>query len=90
VFKSREECGEPGYFLGREPEIIIKRRAQDAPANAHLWQIVIDGIFQINQAFAEIYSVAASLAVILWSASGLRNGGLSRGLAFYGCITSAR
>lgn len=33
--------------------------------------------------------MAASLAVILWSASGLRNGGLSRGLAFYGCITSA-
>jgi hypothetical protein len=68
---------------------IIKRMAQDIPANAHPWQIVIDGIFQINQAFAEIYSVAASLAVILWSVSVLRNGGLSRGLALYGCIISA-
>jgi hypothetical protein len=68
---------------------IIKRMAQDAPANARLWQIVIDGIFQINQAFAQIYSVAASLAVILWSVSVLRNGGLSRGLAVYGCVVSA-
>jgi hypothetical protein len=68
---------------------IIKRMAQDVPANAHPWQIVIDGIFQINQGFAEIYSVAASLAVILWSVSVLRNGGLGRGLALYGCIISA-
>jgi hypothetical protein len=68
---------------------ILKHMAQDAPVNARPWQIVVDGIFQINQAFAEIYSVAASLAVILWSVSVLRNGGLGRGLALYGCIISA-
>ena len=68
---------------------LLKHMAQDAPSNAHPWQIVIDGIFQINQAFAEIYSVAASLAVILWSVCVLRNGGMSRGLAVYGCIISA-
>jgi hypothetical protein len=67
---------------------IIKRMAQDAPGNAHSWQIVIDGIFQINQAFAQIYSVAASLAVILWSVSVLWNGGLSRGVSIYGCVIS--
>jgi hypothetical protein len=59
---------------------------RDVAANTHQWQIVIDGIFQINQAFASIYSVAASLAMILWSISALRNGGFGRGVAVYGCI----
>lgn len=67
----------------------MKHMARDTAANMHLWQVVIDGIFQINQAFAEIYSVAASLAVILWSVSVLRNGGMNRGIAVYGCVISA-
>jgi hypothetical protein len=66
---------------------IMQRMAHDVE-NMRTWQIVIDGIFQINQAFAQIYSVAASVAVILWSLSILRNGGLSRGVALYGCIVS--
>ena len=66
----------------------MKHMARDA-ANMHMWQVVIDGIFQINQAFAQIYSVAASTAVILWSISVLRNGGLGRSLAVYGCIISS-
>ncbi len=48
--------------------------------------MIIYAIFQINQAFARIYSVAASLAMILWSISALRNGGFGRGVAIYGCI----
>ena len=66
----------------------MKHMARDTAANMHLWQVVIDGIFQINQAFAAIYSVAASVAVALWSASVLRNGGFNRGIAVYGCIIS--
>jgi hypothetical protein len=68
---------------------IMTHMVRDIPANAHPWQIVIDGIFQINQAFARIYSVAAALAIILWSASALRNGGFSPGVAIYGCLSSA-
>lgn len=68
---------------------IMKHMLRDDPAAAHQWQIVIAGIFQINQAFARIYSVAASLAIILWSTSALRNGGFGRGVAIYGCIVSA-
>jgi hypothetical protein len=67
---------------------IMRRMVRDVPAAAHQWQVVIDGIFQINQAFGRIYSVAASLAIILWSASALRNGGFGRGVAIYGCIIS--
>jgi hypothetical protein len=65
---------------------IMRHMILDIPATAQQWRIVIDGIFQINQAFARIYSVAASLAIILWSVSALRNGGLGRGVATYGCV----
>ena len=49
----------------------------------------VAGIFQINQAFARIYSVAISLAIVFWSISALRNGGFGRGVAMYTCIISA-
>jgi hypothetical protein len=48
---------------------IMKHMLRDAPEAAHQWQIVIAGIFQINQAFARIFSVGASIAIILWSVS---------------------
>jgi len=67
---------------------IMKRMAADVSAAAHQWQIVMAGIFQINQAFARIYSVAASMAIILWSVSVLRNRGLGRGVAIYGCVVA--
>ena len=65
---------------------IMQRMARDVPANGYQWEMIIYSIFQINQAFASIYSVAASLAMILWSVSALRNGGFGRGVAIYGCI----
>ncbi len=65
---------------------ITHHMVRDVPANAGQWKIVIIGIFQINQAFARIYSVAASLAIILWSVSALRNGGFGRTIATYGCV----
>ena len=65
---------------------IMSHMVRDVSAAEGQWRIVIDGIFQINQAFARIYSVAASGAVLLWSVSGLRNGGLGRGIAIYGCV----
>jgi hypothetical protein len=67
---------------------IVKHMLQDAPANAHEWQVVTTGIFQINQAMAQIFSVGASIAIILWSISVLRNGGLSRWVAIYGCVVA--
>lgn len=68
---------------------MFERMARDVPAAAPQWQMVIGSVFQFNQAFARIYSVASSLAVILWSVSALRNRGFGRGLAIYGCIISA-
>jgi len=67
---------------------IMKHMLRDVPGSAHQWQIVIDGIFQINQAFARIFSVGASASILLWSISILRNGGLGRGIAIYGCVVA--
>jgi hypothetical protein len=67
---------------------LMKDMVGDVAAAGHQWRIVIDGIFQINQAFARVYCVAASIAIILWSVSTLRNGGLGRGVAIYGCVVS--
>jgi hypothetical protein len=68
---------------------ILKRMAHDEAANAHQWQNLIWGIFQINQACARVYSVLASVAIILWSVAAWRNGGLSRGIAIYGYVIAA-
>jgi heme A synthase len=65
---------------------IMRHMMRDAAANTPQWNLVIDAVFQFNQAFARIYSIAASLAILLWSISALRNGGLGRGISIYGCI----
>ena len=65
---------------------ILRQMFHDAPAAVDQWHIVTDAIFQFNQAFSRIFTVAASAAIVLWSASALRNGGFGRGIAAYGCI----
>ena len=65
---------------------IMRHMIRDAAANSLQWRVAIDAVFQFNQAFARIYSVAASGAILLWSVSVLRNGGLGRGIAIFGCI----
>ena len=67
---------------------IMRQMARDLPTVAAQWRIVISGVFQINQAFSKISSVAASVSILLWSISALRNGGLGRTTAVYGCITA--
>jgi hypothetical protein len=73
-----------GFIL---PEI-MQRMVRDVPAEARTWQIVIESIFQINQAFSRVFSVGSAVAIFLWSWSGLRSGGLSRGVAIYGCVSA--
>lgn len=68
---------------------IMKHMIRDVPADMHEWQIVMAGIFQINQAFSQIFSAGASIAIILWCVSALRNGGLGRRIAIYGCVVAA-
>ena len=69
------------------PEI-MRHMMRDSASAAPQWHIVITSVFQINQAFSRIYSVAGSVAIILWSASALRHRTLSRGIAIYGCAVA--
>ncbi len=66
---------------------LLNMMARDIPSAAPLWRIVTASIFQINQAFSKLYSVAGALAICLWSISCLRQG-RSRALAIYGVISA--
>lgn len=67
----------------------INHMIRDGVANASQYHPIVDAIFQFNQTFARIFSVAASVAIALWSVSALRNGGIGRGIAIYGCVVAA-
>jgi hypothetical protein len=80
---------------------ILLRSVHDTAANAPQWHMMMDAVFEFNQSFARIYSVAASVAIVLWSASSLRNrvkrqdggqndgqSGLGRGIATFGCVVA--
>jgi hypothetical protein len=68
---------------------ILRHMARDGAATLPQYRLLVDAVFQFNQAFARIFSVAASAAIALWSVSALRNGGLGRGIAIYGCVVAA-
>ena len=67
---------------------IMRLMEKASPSAEPQWRIVIASIFQINQAFSRIYSVATATAIILWSAAAMRRGGLPRALAIYGCLVA--
>ncbi len=68
---------------------ILRHMVRDSPANAPQYHLIVQSVFAFNQAFARIFSVAASVAIALWSVSALRNGGIGRGVALYGCVVAA-
>lgn len=65
---------------------IMRLMEHDATTAAFQWRIAIASIFQINQAFSRIYSIAVCAAILLWSVCTLRQGCLSRTVAIYGCL----
>ena len=65
----------------------LARRILDAaPAGSEGWDIVFHYNFELNQAFALVFVVASSAAILLWSSAILRDGQLARGVGTYGCI----
>ena len=56
------------------------------PGMADAWRAALALNGHINQAFATIFVVASSAAIVLWSAAILRSAGFSRPLGMYGCI----
>jgi uncharacterized membrane protein len=51
-----------------------------------MWQTLMNFNFQMNQAFARVYAVGSSLALVLWSVSILRYRKLGGGVGIYGVL----
>jgi|1185.fasta_scaffold19303_1 hypothetical protein len=56
------------------------------PDMAEMWRAVLILNGHLNQAFATIFVVASSAAILLWSAAMLRTKVFSRSLGIYGCV----
>jgi hypothetical protein len=50
------------------------------------WKMMSRYNFYVNQAYAQVFVTASSIAIVLWSASIWRSRKLARGLGIYGCI----
>lgn len=68
---------------------ILRRIGEAAPAAAETWRVLLRYNFEVNQAYARLYAVTSSAAIIFWSVSILRARSLGRGLGFYGCFIGA-
>jgi hypothetical protein len=55
------------------------------PDMADTWRAVLTLSGHLNQAFAQVYVVASSAAIVLWSAAILHTSNFSRPLGVYGC-----
>lgn len=56
------------------------------PAMADTWRAALQLSGHLNQAFALIFVVASSVALVLWSTAIVRSNLLSRPLGIYGCL----
>ncbi|HEV3375068.1 MAG TPA: hypothetical protein VG051_05140 [Candidatus Acidoferrum sp.] len=53
------------------------------------WRLAFNYNSQLNQAFARVYAVASSMAILLWSVVIVRDRALARGVGIYGCVLGA-
>ena len=67
------------------PGLIHHMLAAD-PGTASAWSAVLALDGHINQAFAMVFVVASSVAIVLWSAAILKNKTFVRALGVYGCV----
>lgn len=65
---------------------LIRKIVAATPETRDVWQTLMNFNFQMNQAFARVYAVGSSLAVVLWSVSILRYRTLGRGIGIYGVV----
>jgi len=56
------------------------------PGSRDMWSVAFHLSGDLNQAFAMLFVVASSTAILLWSIAILRSGIFSRALGMYGCF----
>jgi hypothetical protein len=65
---------------------LMKKIVAASAETRDVWQTLMNFNFQMNQAFARVYAVGSSLAVVLWSVAVLRNRTRGRGAGIYGIV----
>jgi hypothetical protein len=65
---------------------IAKQMAEADPAMHDSWHAIFHYNGQLNQAFAMVFVVAVSVAIVLWSISMLKNKEFWTSVGIYGCI----
>jgi hypothetical protein len=65
---------------------IAKQMAEADPATHDMWHAMFHYNGQLNQAFAMLFVVAASLAILLWSVAMVKQKDFSTSAGIYGCI----
>lgn len=65
---------------------LFHHMSADSPAAADAWRAAMALNGHLNQAFALIFTVASSVAIVLWSAAILKSSIFNRALGIYGCI----
>jgi len=73
-------------FDGLVAPAIIRQMADAAPSSTEMWHMMLNYNFRQNQAFAQLYVAASSVAIALWSISIARSQTLARGVAIYGVV----
>jgi hypothetical protein len=73
-------------FDGLMAPVLMRKIVAASAETRDMWQTLMNFNFQMNQAFARVYAVGSSLAVLLWSVSILRYRTLGRGVGVYGIV----
>jgi hypothetical protein len=73
-------------FDGLMAPVLMRKIVAATAETRDVWLTLMNFNFQMNQAFARVYAVGSSLAVVLWSVSILRNRTLGLGVGIYGVV----
>lgn len=65
---------------------LFHHMSETGPAAADAWRAAMALTGHLNQAFALIFTVASSVAIVFWSAAILKSSIFNRALGIYGCI----
>jgi hypothetical protein len=68
---------------------IVSTHDTATPGTSEGWRLAFNYNSQLNQAFARVYAVASSMAILLWSVVIVRDRALARGVGIYGCVLGA-
>jgi hypothetical protein len=75
-----------GTLNGLVAPKLMRQIVAATPETRGTWQMMLNYNFQINQAFARVYAVGASLAILLWSMAILRYRSFGLAVGIYGVI----